>query len=106
MVGPLQVPLYELPQNLSRLLKFKHINESELKKKLQIDREIFDNEYKLINSMLYQKLKNNYIQLHEVQCDKKKCYYSNDEGVFFADGSHISKFGSNLFIKSFRVVFE
>ena len=106
LVGPIQVPLYELPQNLSRLVKFKHINGRELKEKLEIDREIFETEYKLINSMLSQKLKNNFIQLHEFQCDNKKCYYSNDKGVFFADGSHISKTGSNLFIKPFEIIFE
>ena len=30
LVGPIQVPLYELPQELSRLLKFNHINKNQL----------------------------------------------------------------------------
>ena len=106
LVGPIQVPLYELPQDLSRLLKFKHINENELLDKLEIKREIFDTEYETVNYILNQKLKKNYIQLHETQCDSEKCYYSNEQGVFFADGSHISRNGSKLFIKPFEIIFE
>ncbi len=106
LVGPIQVPLYELPQDLSRLLKFKHINENELLEKLETKREIFDIEYQSINYMLNQKLKENYIQLHKTQCDNEKCYYSNEQGVFFADGSHISRNGSKLFIKPFEIIFE
>ena len=106
LVGPIQVPLYELPQDLSRLLKFKHINENDLLGKLQIKREIYDNEYKSINYILDQKLKEKYIQLHETQCDNEKCYYSNEQGVFFADGSHISRNGSKLFTKPFEIIFE
>ncbi len=106
LVGPIQVPLYELPQDLSRLLKFKHINENELLDKLEIKREIFDIEYETVNYILNQKLKKNYIQLHETQCDSEKCYYSNEQGVFFADGSHISRNGSKLFIKPFEIIFE
>ena len=106
LIGPIQVPLFELPQELSRLLKFKHIDEKDLIEKLQVNREIYDSEYKSVNLLLNQKLNKNYIQLHKVQCDKQKCYYSNNVGIFFADGSHISKNGAKLFSKSFEIIFE
>ena len=106
LIGPIQVPLFELPQELSRLLKFKHIDEKDLIEKLQVNREIYDSEYKSVNLLLNQKLNKNYIQLHKVQCDKQKCYYSNNAGIFFADGSHISKNGAKLFSKSFEIIFE
>ena len=51
-------------------------------------------------------LENDYIQLDKIQCDFNKCYYSNEEGVYFADGSHISKIGAKLFTKSFEIIFE
>ena len=53
-----------------------------------------------------QKLNNNYIEPHKIQCDKKRCYYSDDNGIFFADGSHISKNGAKLFVKSFENIFK
>ena len=59
-----------------------------------------------VNQLLSQKLKNNFIQPHKMQCDMNFCYYSNNEGVFFADGSHISKTGSKVFSKSFEIIFE
>ena len=34
LVSPIQVPLYELPQDLSRLLKFKHIDKQEFQNNL------------------------------------------------------------------------
>ena len=106
LVGPIQVPLYELPQNLSRLLKFNHINEKQLSNKLQVNRKIYDSDYQLVNSLLSEKLQKNYIQLDKIQCDLNKCYYSNEEGVYFADGSHISKTGAKIFTKPFEIIFE
>ena len=106
LVGPIQVPLYELPQNLSRLLKFNHINEKQLSNKLHVNRKIYDSDYQLVNSLLSEKLQKNYIQLDTIQCDLNKCYYSNEEGVYFADGSHISKIGAKLFTKPFEIIFE
>ncbi len=106
LVGPIQVPLYELPQELSRLLKFKHIDEIELIKRLQVDRKIYDLEYEYINLLLNEKLNKNYIQLHKVQCNKKKCNYSDNNGLLFADGSHISKNGAKVFTKPFEIIFE
>lgn len=106
LISPIQVPLYELPQMLSRLLKFKHINDKELLDKLQVDRRDFDQEYEFVNSFFTQKLKNNYIKLDQLQCDNYKCYYSDADGVFFADGSHISKYGAKFFTKPFQIIFE
>jgi len=106
LISPIQVPLYELPQMLSRLLKFKHINDKELLDKLQVDRRDFDQEYEFVNSFFTQKLKNNYIKLDHLQCDNYKCYYSDADGVFFADGSHISKYGAKFFTKPFQIIFE
>ena len=106
LIGPIQIPLYGLPQELSRLLKFNHISDEELINRLQVNREIYDAEYKIINLLLNQKLNNNYIEPHKIQCDKKRCYYSDDNGIFFADGSHISKNGAKLFVKSFENIFK
>ena len=106
LIGPIQVPLYELPQELSRLLKFNHISDQELINRLQVNREIYDAEYKIINLLLNKKLNNNYIEPSKLQCDKKKCYYSDNNGIFFADGSHISKNGAKFFVKSFENIFK
>ena len=106
LIGPIQIPQYELPQKLSRLLKFNHINKQELTDRLNINREIYDSDYKTINLFLSQKLNNYYIEPHKIQCDKKKCYFSNNDGIFFADGSHISKNGAKLFVKSFENIIK
>ena len=98
--------MYELPQELSRLLKFNHISDQELINRLQVNREIYDAEYKIINLLLNKKLNNNYIEPYKLQCDKKKCYYSDNNGIFFADGSHISKNGAKFFVKSFENIFK
>ena len=74
--------------------------------KLQVNKKVYDLEYKLVNSLLSEKLQKNFIQLDKIQCDFNKCYYSNEEGIFFADGSHISKIGAKIFTKSFEIIFE
>jgi len=106
LIGPIQIPSYQLPQNLSRLLKFNHLTQEEFSKELHVSRDVYDINFKLINSLLYKELKNNFIQLHKTQCDRQKCYYSNNKGIFFADGSHISKYGAEFFSKSFEIIFE
>tara|TARA_B100000900_G_scaffold415630_1_gene446330 strand:- start:778 stop:2670 length:1893 start_codon:yes stop_codon:yes gene_type:complete len=106
LIGPIQIPSYQLPQNLSRLLKFNHLTEEEFLKELQVNRDVYDKNFKLVNLFLQKELKNNFIQLHKTQCDSQKCYYSNSKGIFFADGSHISKYGAEFFSKSFEIIFE
>jgi len=106
LVSPLQIPTYDLPLELSRLLKFNHISDKELLNELEVDRNVYDNEYKFVNSFFLEKLKKNYLQINKLQCDNQKCYYSNKEGIFFADESHISKFGAKYFSKLFEIVFE
>jgi peptidoglycan/LPS O-acetylase OafA/YrhL len=106
LVGPIQVPLYELPQELSRLLKFNHIDEYELLERLEIEKEIYEKEYNFVNELFNQKLGRNFLQMDTYQCDEEKCYYYNREGIIFADGSHISKYGANLFSKPFEIIFE
>lgn len=106
LVGPLQVPLYELPQNLSRLLKFNHINNQELLKMLKVKKKIYDDEYSSLNLLLSKNLDKNFIQVDKIQCDLNYCYYSNQNGLYFADGSHISKVGTKIFLNSFEIIFD
>lgn len=106
LVGPLQVPLYELPQNLSRLLKFNHINNQELLEMLKVKKKIYDDEYSSLNLLLSENLDKNFIQVDKIQCDLNYCYYSNQDGLYFADGSHISKIGTKIFLNSFEIIFD
>ena len=106
LVGPIQVPLFELPQELSRLLKFKHINKNELNKRLRIERNIYEKNYSKANKILSEKLKISFIDLSEIQCDEKYCYYGNNNGIIFADGSHISSYGAKLFSRKFEYIFK
>ena len=106
LVGPIQVPLYELPQELSRLLKFNHINKNQLIDKLKVKKIIYKNSYKEVNELLSKRLGKNFIDLSFSQCDDNYCYYADDKGVYFADGSHLSHYASNLFSDNFQVIFE
>ena len=106
LIGPIQVPLYELPQELSRLIKFKHITEDELKQRLKVDRSTFDKNYNNVIQILEKKLGSNFIELSELQCDEKFCYYGDEKGVYFADGSHLSKYGINKFKNKLQFIFE
>ena len=106
LIGPIQVPLYELPQELSRLIKFKHITEDELKQRLKVDRSTFDKNYNNVIQILEKKLGSNFIELSELQCDEKFCYYGDEKGVYFADGSHLSKYGINKFQNKLQFIFE
>ena len=106
LIGPIQVPLYELPQELSRLIKFKHITEDELKQRLKVDRSTFDKNYNKVIQILEKKLGSNFIELSELQCDEKFCYYGDEKGIYFADGSHLSKYGINKFQNKLQFIFE
>ena len=106
LVGPIQVPLYELPQELSRLLKFNHIDKKQVISRLKEERIIYENSYKEVNKLLSKKLGKNFINLSHKLCDDDHCYYADNEGVYFADGSHLSYYASDLLSDNFRVIFE
>ena len=82
LVGPIQVPLYELPQELSRLLKFNHINKNQLINKLKVNKTVYEKNYGKINKLLLSELGSNFIDLSKAQCDNKYCYYGDNEGIF------------------------
>ncbi len=106
LVGPIVAPLYELPQDLSRLFKFKHLNENEIKNRLKTEVTTYEDNYKEVNRLLSNKLSLNYVNIIKDQCDENFCYYSDKNGIFFADGSHLSSHGAKLFSKNFRNIFE
>ena len=41
--------------------------------------------------------------MNKYQCDEKKCYYYNSEGIIFADGSHISKYGAKHLVNHLKL---
>ena len=40
------------------------------------------------------------------ECDNKYCYYGDNEGIFFADGSHLTNYATNLFSENFGIIFK
>ena len=84
----------------------KHINNYELEQRLKEDRSIFDKNYIKSIEILEANLGSNFINLSKTQCDEKFCYYGDEKGIYFADGSHLSKYGTNKFLKSLEIIFE
>ena len=88
------------------MLKFNHINKNQLIDKLKVKKIIYNNSYQEVNELLLKRLGKNFINLSFSQCDDNYCYYADDKGVYFADGSHLSHYASNLFSDNFQVIFE
>jgi len=106
LVGPIQRPLYELPQNLSRMVKFGHIKNNEIDSELKIKREFFEKDYIRAIEILSNEIQKKLIRLDDLQCDYNYCYFGDKKGLYFADGSHISNYGSFFFSRKFNVLFQ
>ena len=54
----------------------------------------FDDEYKDIINYYEKKLGKNFLQPHKLLCNSKDCFFADENGALFSDGSHLSKHGS------------
>ncbi len=101
LVGPIQVPGYNLPSILSRKVKFEGYSGQALENSLRVPRTTFDSEFKDSVGLLSNELGDNFIRPSDELCDSRYCYLGDPRGVFFSDNSHLSSYGvskvENLF---------
>tara|TARA_Y100001970_G_scaffold289133_1_gene418519 strand:+ start:324 stop:2210 length:1887 start_codon:yes stop_codon:yes gene_type:complete len=106
LIGPIQTPSFDFPQDLSRLIKFKHIKKDEIESKLKINKNIFDKNFSESIILLKKELNDNFIDVSEIICDDKFCFLGDEKGSFFADDGHLSQYGASLVSKKFEIVFK
>ena len=106
LIGPIQRPNYMFPQNLSRLIKFNHIEENQIESYLRINRTIYNNNYSKSIKLLKSELNNNFIDVSEILCNEKFCFFADENGSYFADDGHLSKYGASLVENKFEIVFK
>ena len=73
---------------------------------MEISKKLETKNYIKSIEILEANLGSNFINLSKTQCDEKFCYYGDEKGIYFADGSHLSKYGTNKFLKSLEIIFE
>jgi peptidoglycan/LPS O-acetylase OafA/YrhL len=94
LIGPLQIPNYDLPSVLSRRLKFGHLTNKEIDDQLRVSRVGFDREFGEAITLLSTTLGDQFILPSQVFCDSQFCYYGGKDGIYFADSNHLSRVGS------------
>ncbi len=99
LLGPLQTPNYDFASKNSRQIIFKG-KKYNYKEPL----EEFENNYRTIINYYEKKLGNKFIQPHKKFCDANYCYFSDKGGAFFADRSHLSKYGSMKMLTIFEKI--
>ena len=58
---------------------------------LKVPRSPYDSEFNKLNEYFDSVLGSSYIKVYKDLCDKSFCYYGNNNEIFFADDSHLSK---------------
>jgi len=106
LIGPIQNPTYNLPSELSRKLKFGYISNDQLKKELNIDKTLYDQNFSKVKKLLFDEMGDNFIDLSIKQCDEKYCYLGDKEGLYFADLDHLSFYGAIYFSDLFKKIFN
>ena len=105
-MGPVQRPLYDLPQDLSRLIKFKHIKKDEVENEIQIQKKIFTKNYSSTIKLLKKEMGKNFIDISDTFCNNEYCFLADENGSFFADDGHLSDYGASLLINRFKFIFK
>ena len=89
LIGPIMTPNYDFASEYSRQVIFKG-NKFKIKNSFKK----FDDEYKDIINYYEKKLGKNFLQPHKLLCNNKDCFFADENGALFSDGSHLSKRGS------------
>lgn len=93
LMGPLMIPGFDLPSVLSRRIKFDSLDYQSTKEMLRVDRTQFDAKFGNIMRKLKGKLGERFLDPTHKFCDSSYCYYGDEDGVYFADSSHLSAYG-------------
>jgi len=94
LVGPLEVPHYDLPSVLSRKVKFGMVNAEQAVEALRVPRSGFDQQFGEAIALLKTKLGGKFIVPSEVLCDSHYCFFGDRDRVYFADSNHLSLAGA------------
>ena len=94
LVGPIQVPGYDLPSVLSRKVKFNRVSSAQVASSLRVPRADFDAKFKDLLAIFSEHLGERLIRPSEELCDETYCYFGDSSGVYFSDGSHLSNLGA------------
>ena len=101
LIGPILTPEKEFsPEILSREIIFKDRKEKQFYKY----QNLFDKKYEKVLEYYKKNLGKKFLLPHEVLCKQNKCFFANDEGSFFSDTNHLSKYGSLKMKKIFTGV--
>jgi peptidoglycan/LPS O-acetylase OafA/YrhL len=93
LIGPLMIPGYDLPSELSRRIKFEGISNEIAKEYLRVDKVIFDSRFGFMLDLFRAKLGDRFIVPTDIFCDSNYCYYGDSGGVYFSDSSHLGSYG-------------
>ena len=105
-MGPIQRPSYDFPQDLSRLIKFKHINKTQIQKEIKIEKSIFEKNYSSTINLLEKELGENFINISDTFCNDNFCFLADEKGSYFADDGHLSNYGAKLLINKVKFIFK
>ena len=106
LVGPIQIPGYDLASVLSRKVKFLSYSNDELVDSLRISRDEFDLSFKYSLSFLEANLGSSFLRPDNILCDTVYCYFGDLNGAYFADSNHLSSYGADKMNNLFSPVFE
>ena len=102
LIGPIDIPSEKFsPETISRQIIFKGKKEINF----SVNRDSFDNKYKKIIDYYELLLGKNFLKPSDILCDEKNCYFGDDNGSFFADSNHLSKFGSDKMYNLFEKIY-
>ena len=102
LIGPIDIPGKKFsPETISREIIFKGKKDINFANK----RINFDKKYKEIINYYELLLGENFLQPSKILCDKKNCYFGDNEGSYFADSNHLSKYGSDNMYSLFEKIY-
>ena len=104
LMGPIQVPGFDLPGELSRRLRFGGISEIEVRQALELPRNIFDERFSSTIDALSERLGPNFLRPDTKLCDPEICFLGDANGSFFADSNHLGHHGINTIQPIFDMV--
>ena len=99
LIGPISTPDYDFASDYSRRFIFNK-QKGEMKK----PREEFEKNYSAILIYFEKKLGNNFLQPHKLLCDDSNCFFADNEGSYFSDSNHLSKYGSMKMLQLFKKI--
>ena len=99
VISPIPTPKFDFPSIMSRKIRFHGLSKDDFLNDSRVNFRDFYDGIKIYDDFFNHEYPEKYINIYKSLCDQSYCYFADDGGSFYSDGSHLGAYGLSKIIE-------